>query len=105
MSNKVIVETVDGIKEVERKKAPLSCIVCDEQLWNQTLDEDKNWPDDACTFTTTGQYGSTVFDSLSGEKLEVNICDQCLREALARGVIGYWPALPKRKMKLWEGEG
>jgi hypothetical protein len=43
-------------------------------------------------------YGSTVFDEIDGAKLEVNICDDCLKAAQQRGIIGYWPGLPRRKL-------
>lgn len=38
-----------------------------------------NQPYRATAFHTDGHYGSTVFDPMGGEQLEINVCDDCLR--------------------------
>lgn len=102
MGDKIIVETMDGRKEVERERAPFPCLVCRKELWN--VFTGNNQPCDACTFNSHGHYGSTVFDEMDGAQLEVNICDACLKEAQAHGIVGYWPGSPKRKLRPWAGE-
>jgi hypothetical protein len=36
---------------------------------------------------TAGNYGSTVFDSMDGEYLAFNICDECMTRAGAQGRV------------------
>jgi hypothetical protein len=85
--------------------APLPCIVCRRELENLFPREvSTNQPNGACTFTSHGQYGSTVFDECDGSKLEINVCDDCLKSAQARNEVGYWPELPRRRLQIWAGE-
>lgn len=104
MTDKIILETPEGRKEVDRVRSPLPCIVCKNELWNVFFEDQRNHPNDACAFTSHGHYGSKAFDAFDGGMLEVNICDECLKTAMDRKQVGYWTGLPKRKMKLWEGE-
>lgn len=75
------------------KEQPLLCIVCDKKTdkafmkninyhFKQITDDSEvNYvqPYAATEFTTSGQYGSTVFDPLLEEEyLTINICDTCL---------------------------
>ena len=63
----------------------LKCVVCTgnlEPVWDEkTFPEDKdvNQPWAGTTFYSEGQYGSTVFDPMNGNFLEINICDNCLK--------------------------
>ena len=57
----------------------LPCIVCGKKLKN--VFAGSNQPSDGIVVMTTGNYGSTVWDSMNGEFLEFNVCDPCLREA------------------------
>ena len=72
----------------------LPCIVCMEPLKNifpaksPATGEDWdqiNQPDSGITFATYGQYGTTVFDPMDGSFLEINICDDCVKEREAQG--------------------
>jgi hypothetical protein len=64
-------------------KLALPCIVCGAQLRN-VVDDVENQPDGGTAFITHGHYGSTVFDPMNGEYLEINVCDQCLVAAGAK---------------------
>jgi hypothetical protein len=60
---------------------PLPCIVCGYQPEPAIKDWDnKLQPYKATMFDSHGQYGSTVFDPISGDlTLMINVCDACLR--------------------------
>jgi hypothetical protein len=60
---------------------PLPCIVCgyEPEPVDHDRHEDNNQPYGATAFTSHGHYGSTVFDPMDGQYLEINICDTCLR--------------------------
>jgi hypothetical protein len=67
---------------------PLPCIRCDKELEPamQPLPDDKeiNQPFAGTAFTSSGHYGSTVFDPVgnmmgrNGTFIELNVCDDCL---------------------------
>lgn len=57
----------------------LPCIVCGAVLKNVWSDWD-NQPEDGTAFRTHGHYGSTFFDPLDGQQIEINVCDACLRK-------------------------
>ncbi len=56
------------------------CICCEKKLEHCGGDVDSlsNPPNDATYWQTSGNYGSTVFDSPT-ERLETYICDVCLK--------------------------
>ena len=56
----------------------LPCIACGHELKQAIESEDTNQPMRATCFTAGGQYGSTVFDPMNGDYLEINVCDTCL---------------------------
>jgi len=56
----------------------LSCIVCGADLANVFPNTTNNQPMDGTAFTTSGHYGSTFFDPMDGQQLEINVCDPCL---------------------------
>jgi hypothetical protein len=58
----------------------LPCVVCGKVLKN-TFASAENQPSEGTAFNTYGHYGSTVFDPMNGEYLELNLCDPCLRQA------------------------
>ena len=64
----------------------LPCIVCGKALRN-VFDDAGNQPNDGVVLTTHGNYGSTVYDSFTGEFLEVNLCDPCLVRAGEQGRV------------------
>ena len=61
----------------------LPCFVCGKALKN-VLPDSENQPDEGTEFRTYGHYGSTMWDSFSGEELILNVCDPCLRERTGR---------------------
>ncbi len=60
------------------EEALLPCFTCGKTLKNAFPDAD-NQPSEGTEFRTYGHYGSTFWDSLDGEELVLNICDDCLR--------------------------
>ena len=61
------------------KDAKLPCIVCGTVLRN-VLDDADNQPSEGTEFRTFGHYGSTFWDSFSGEEIVINVCDACLQK-------------------------
>lgn len=73
-------------------KHALPCIVCAKPLVNVSEDAD-NQPYVGTSFSSHGHYGSTVWDPMDGELLEINVCDTCLLRAGEAGrVLRYRPA-------------
>lgn len=66
---------------------PLTCIVCDYQSVEAIKHADNNHPYKATAFTSRGHYGSTFFDPMDGSYIEINVCDECLVKAEAKGQI------------------
>lgn len=60
----------------------LPCFVCGKTLTHAfgglVETELRQQPNDAVIFSSHGNYGSTLFDELGEEFLELNICDECL---------------------------
>lgn len=95
------------------------CIICGKTL-DRVFDEYESQPSDGVMCTTTGNYGSTVFDTITGDELlHFNICDPCLIEAGKKGhvfhrrvaslisteyagIVGSMPI--DRPFTLWDGE-
>lgn len=48
-----------------------------------------NHPYKATAFITRGHYGSTFFDPMDGSYIEINVCDECLVKAKAKGQLLY----------------
>jgi hypothetical protein len=69
---------------------PLSCIVCDYQPDTAFNGCTNNQPYKATAFTTMGHYGSTFFDPMDNSQIEINVCDDCLRKAVAKKQILYY---------------
>jgi hypothetical protein len=69
--------------------APLACIGCHRALtavFPDAMNEgDYVQPAEANSFTSSGTYGSRVFDPLDGSHVQVNVCDDCLWAALECG--------------------
>ena len=61
------------------------CIICGAPLTRVFMDEGQ--PNDGVVCTTHGNYGSRVFDDLTGEYLAFNICDSCLEDKAAEGLV------------------
>lgn len=73
--------------------ALLPCLVCGAVLENVDSNwqrphghppTDPNQPYGGTEFVTGGHYGSTFFDSFSGEELVITVCDPCLRQRTDR---------------------
>ena len=80
---------------------PLPCIVCGTQLTSAANDPSfDDVPYAGTMFGTSGHYGSTAFDSFDGYRLEIVICDKCLR-GKADGHVRL--VSPSREKVLWDG--
>lgn len=69
---------------------PLTCIKCDKQSEPSHPNLESNEPYAATIFVAYGNYGSTVFDPIMPNNplhLEINVCDDCLREAIAKDQV------------------
>jgi hypothetical protein len=67
---------------------PLACIICGfkpEPVFKDGFAPRQPWG--ATTFTSYGQYGSTVFDDMGRTYLEINVCDDCMRAKARQGLI------------------
>lgn len=64
----------------------LPCIVCGKPLQN-TFIEMTNQPSEGTAFESHGHYGSTAWDPMDGQYIEVNICDPCLVGAAKQGKV------------------
>jgi hypothetical protein len=73
------------------------CLVCGKAL--KVLSAKYNQADNANDFSTSGQYGSTVFDSMDGTRLHVNVCDECIVNASHAGRVLEWNG---EKLVPWE---
>jgi hypothetical protein len=59
----------------------MNCIAC-----RRPIGGDYDAPDGALVFTSHGNYGSHLFDSMN-EWLRIVICDDCVRETAVRGEV------------------
>lgn len=81
----------------------MNCIVCKKTLENIEYPEG-NHPIHGTAFHSIGHYGSGVFDPMDGTFLEINVCDDCLKEAGAERnvMLGFpEPAPPRKAMMHW----
>lgn len=62
------------------------CVVCGKELFN-VFEDCENQPEAGLAFVSHGHYGCTVFDPMDGQKLELNICDDCLVKARDQGRV------------------
>ncbi len=70
------------------------CIACGRELESVFPDDSPasiNQPAHGLAFSTHGHYGSTVFDPGDGSRLEINVCDPCVKDAIEVGVAIEWP--------------
>lgn len=65
------------------------CIVCGKELAtvNNTDDHIADQPSGGTNFSSSGHYGSGVFDPMSRETLSINICDECLTSKGRAGAV------------------
>ena len=84
----------------------LPCIVCKEPLPPafEGLHE-ANQPHGGTTFHARGQYGSTVFDPMDSQELEINVCDPCLVKAADDlTVIHNTPVRTSFRARFWDSD-
>lgn len=62
------------------------CIICGGTL-ERVVEWTEAQPSDGIMCETAGNYGSTVWDSMSGERLAFNICDPCMIRAGEQGRV------------------
>jgi len=85
----------------EETAPALPCIVCGKQLRDAMHSEDalgppeRNQPYAGTAFTTNGHYGSTVFDEVFGQTIEINVCDICLLDAAREHKVMFFVARRK----------
>jgi hypothetical protein len=69
----------------------LACFCCESPLEMAVPPEQGGselQPYAGTNFDTEGHYGSTVFDPLAtGDKIYINICDDCIRDRAAKGLV------------------
>ena len=81
---------------------PPRCIICDRSF--ETAANDPAFarvPYEGTLFYTTGHYGSTAFDSLNSDHLEIAVCDACLT-ARVEGRVFLLGG--KDQVAQWDGE-
>lgn len=75
------------------KPNPLPCLICNKSLthaiarnaeWDDGEYDNTNQPNNGVSCVTYGNYGSTIYDSFDGSRLEFVICDTCLEERWSR---------------------
>lgn len=83
----------------------LPCIICGAALEPATPFEE-NQPYAGTTFATRGHYGSTVFDPMNGDYLQINICDPCIQDrAQQQRILLCPPHKSHLKPEIWNGNG
>jgi hypothetical protein len=60
---------------------PVRCLACQRAV-EGTMDD----PTSALIFTSSGGYGSGLFDS-TRQRLRIVVCDRCVRSAALRGQV------------------
>lgn len=69
----------------------LACFCCEKSLKRVIPPEQGGselQPYAGTSFDSQGHYGSTVFDPfLSGDTIHVNLCDECIRDRAAKGLV------------------
>jgi hypothetical protein len=86
------VVTTDTLKDTqtmtETPSRPLPCIKCGTVLDPIYPDGQDSTPHAGTVFTTSGHYGSTIFDPMSErQRLEIVICDSCISELARQRLI------------------
>lgn len=70
---------------------PLPCLKCGTRLPYpfpaEMATPFSNQPSGGTAFRTHGNYGSTVFDEVTGRYLTITVCDPCLRRAAHDGQV------------------
>lgn len=79
------------------RDTPLPCLRCGRDLESVDSAHMPTQPYAATVFVAYGQYGSTVFDPSPRSRsfLEGNICDPCVKECAAAGLIAFGTRVPR----------
>ena len=81
---------------------PVPCIVCGTELDSAANDPSfDHVPHAGTMFHSGGHYGSGLFDSFDGFRLQIVVCDACL-ESHAKARVRLVD--PKGAMSMWDGE-
>jgi len=87
------------------KNLVLPCISCGYQPKHVFNEEtESNQPHEATCFMTQGHYGSTFFDPMDGSYLEINVCDECLKDLAAHGRVLHYTIPWDEKPKFYNGD-
>ena len=83
---------------MSEKETSFVCIVCRE-----AVSSFQGCPDNAVSFKSPGNYGSTVYDTIDGSHLEIIVCDKCLTKAGESGIVveSRVVQLTKRSLEKW----
>lgn len=88
---------VSALRESVPNAGMLTCIVCDREFESAANDPLFDAiPYAGTLFYSSGHYGSTVFDSFDGAKLEIVVCDECLKERYRRVALVIPATRPQR---------
>ena len=72
-------------------KLTVDCVMCEKELLPVFVpmngEQIHNQPNGGIVFTSTGNYGSVVFDPFDGTAVSINICDSCFREAVNKKLV------------------
>ena len=71
----------------------LTCIVCDNKLFNYMEDFLEIQPACGSAFRTYGHYGSAITDFMDGTVTIVCICDDCLSKAISKNAVWFKGAM------------
>lgn len=73
----------------------LACVGCGALLVNM-MEGEGIQPMRGLAFSTGGHYGSSVFDPMDGSRIQIVVCDECLRAK------GYYPSDKPRDLSGWD---
>lgn len=68
----------------------VQCVRCGVAMDNVL--ENGFQPMNGLAFSTRGHYGSDFFDPMDGSRIEICVCDDCLRVVSKSGSMWHYPA-------------
>ncbi|MGN6775977.1 hypothetical protein [Rhizobium sp.] len=71
----------------------LKCIKCERGMEN--ISSGCHQPNEGLGFHTRGHYGSAYFDPMDGSYLEISVCDECVKAADEKGLVGHGDPDPR----------
>lgn len=72
----------------------LYCICCDRPMEN-IMRKTGHQPMDGVSFYSEGHYGTSFFDPMDGSSIQIAVCDPCIAQADAKGVVRHKPPEPR----------